>query len=92
MCSDGLITPHGSIMRYSLYGALSEYKQEKEIKEQSDAITKKLFPDTEVEQSEATKSKTWKKPVKGGSRRKNARSTERVLEADVEAMLSTFKL
>ena len=90
--SEGLINSNTSLMRYSLYGTLTTINREKKINERREKISRTLLIAEDKNDCQKKKSGTWKKPLGTKNKRKNARSTERVLEADVEAMLSTFNL
>lgn len=92
MWSEGLISPNGSVMRYSLYGTLSKIKQEKKLHEQNEAITKKLISHSESNNNDRSRASNITLSNKSAMYRKSGRKREKELTPDVEAMLSTFKL
>lgn len=90
MWSEGLISPNGSVMRYSLYGTLSKIKHEKSLQEQNELVNKKLIDsmDTNNKPRESGISIT----SKSGKLRNSRRRKEKMISQEVGAMLSQFKL
>ena len=90
--SEGLMSSKTDVMRYSIYSTLVTIKREKSINDKKEETEAKLFPIHD--QPKDNFGIPYKKTsvTKRTIRQKRQKKKERILEPDVQAMLSTFKL